>query len=285
MKKLALFAGIPLALIAGFALALPSILKAAGLHPEYEGAEVDMSGKRALIITTSHDTLNKPGEWGGDPTGVFGSEMTEPYYEFLSAGMEVDIASIEGGEVPVDPQSFYYMIRTDADERFLEDRDFQAKVENSIPIAQVDVSQYDVIFLAGGWGPAYDFPDSEALASKVSEAYYADHRPILAGVCHGPLGFVRALDRDGNLLIAGRRMTGVTDKQIRELGIEYTPYHPESELRKAGAKFESATAFRDMFANHVTIDHENRFVTGQNQNSGAEVANKAMVLLDELPGT
>jgi len=281
MKKLALFAGIPLLLIAGFALALPSILNAAGLHPHYEGAEVNLSEKRALIITTSHATLNAPGETSGDPTGVFGSEMTEPYYEFLAGGMEVDIASINGGEVPIDPQSFLYMIKTDADERFLEDEEFQAKVRNSIPVSQVDVSQYDVIFLAGGWGPAYDFPESEALASLVSEAYYADHTPILAGVCHGPLGFVRALDNEGNLLVAGRRMTGVTDKQVKELGIEITPYHPETELRKAGVSFESSTAFRDMFANHVTTDDERRFVTGQNQNAGAEVANTAMVLVSQ----
>ena len=281
MKKLALFAGIPLLLIAGFALALPSILHAAGLHPHYEGADVNLAGKRALIITTSHATLNAPGETSGDPTGVFGSEMTEPYYEFLAGGMQVDIASIDGGEVPIDPQSFLYMIKTQADERFLEDAQFQAKVQNSIPISAVDVSEYDVIFLAGGWGPAYDFPESEALARLVSEAYYADHRPILAGVCHGPLGFVRALDKEGNLLIAGRRMTGVTDKQVKELGIEITPYHPETELRKAGALFESQTAFRDMFANHTVIDDEKRFVTGQNQNAGAEVANTAMVLASQ----
>lgn len=281
MNKLALFAGIPLLLIAGLALALPSILQAAGLHPEYEGEQIDLSGKRALIITTSHATLSAPGETSGDPTGVFGSEMTEPYYEFLAGGMQVDIASINGGEVPIDPQSFLYMIKTQADERFLEDAQFQAKVQNSIPITEVDVSEYDVIFLAGGWGPAYDFPESEALASLVSEAYYADHRPILAGVCHGPLGFVRALDNEGNLLIASRRMTGVTDKQVEELGIEITPYHPETELRKAGALFESQTAFRDLFANHTVIDDEKRFVTGQNQNAGAEVANTAMVLVSQ----
>ncbi len=279
MKKIALFAAVPLLLILALASALPSILHAAGLHPEYEGEQVDLSGKRALIITTSHATLNAPGETSGDPTGVFGSEMTEPYYEFLTGGMAVDIASIKGGKVPIDPQSFLYMIKTEADERFLDDPEFQSKVQDSIAISDVDVSQYDVIFLAGGWGPAYDFPESEALANVVSEAYYADHKPILAGVCHGPLGFVRAKDRDGGLLINGRRMTGVTDKQVKELGIEITPYHPETELRKAGALFESSTAIRDMFANHVTIDDEERFVTGQNQNAGAEVANKAMVLV------
>jgi hypothetical protein len=36
-----------------------------------------------------------------------------------------------------------------------------------------------------------------------------------------------------------------------------------------------------MFANHTVIDDERRFVTGQNQNAGAEVANTAMVLVSQ----
>jgi putative intracellular protease/amidase len=72
-------------------------------------------------------------------------------------------------------------------------------------------------------------------------------------------------------------MTAVTDKQVKELGIEITPLHPERDLRAAGALFESRTAFRDMFANHVVID--GTIVTGQNQNAGAETAQKMMVLL------
>jgi hypothetical protein len=51
---------------------------------------------------------------------------------------------------------------------------------------------------------------------------------------------------------------------------EITPMHTESQLRKAGAIYESQTAFRDMFATHVVVDNEQRFVTGQNQNSGLE---------------
>ena len=74
-------------------------------------------------------------------------------------------------------------------------------------------------------------------------------------------------------------MTGVTDKQIKELGIEVTPLHPETELRKAGVIFESQTAFRDMLATHVTVDDEKRFVTGQNQNSGSETSHKMMAVI------
>jgi hypothetical protein len=90
---------------------------------------------------------------------------------------------------------------------------------------------------------------------------------------------VNARARDGKLLIAGRRMTGVTDKQIKELDIEITPLHPETALREAGVIFESQTAFRDIFATHVTADDERRFVTGQNQNSGLETSNVMMQVL------
>jgi plasmid stabilization system protein ParE len=74
--------------------------------------------------------------------------------------------------------------------------------------------------------------------------------------------------------VKGRRITGVTDKQVRELGISITPQHPERELRAAGALYESDTAFRDIFAGHVATD--GRLVTGQNQNDGAETAWKLM---------
>ena len=262
-------------------LSLPTILHSVGLHPEYHGPNVTLPGKRALVITTSHSVLAAPGETEGDPTGVFGSEMTHPYYTFLDGGMDVDIASVAGGEIPIDPSSFYFMIKTPEDERYLNDPIAQAKVKNSMPIAEVDIEQYDIVFLSGGWGAAYDLAQSPVLAAKVSEAYFGSKEAVIGGVCHGVLGLVNARDRDGDLLIAGRLMTGVTDKQIQELGIDLTPKHPETELRKAGVIFESQTAFLDFFATHVTVDDEQRFVTGQNQNSGLEAAHTIMHILSE----
>ena len=279
MKKVLSVALVLLALVGVLLLSLPTILHKAGLHPEYDGPSVTLPGKRALIITTSHEVLAAPGETEGPATGVFGSEMTHPYYTFLDGGMEVDVASIRGGAIPIDPQSFLFMVKSPEDERYLNDPVAQAKVENSIPIAEVDIDQYDIVFISGGWGAAYDLAQSPELAAKVSEAYYGEKGAIIGGVCHGVLGLVSARGRDGQLLIAGRRMTGVTDKQIVELDIEITPLHPETELRKAGVVFESQTAFRDIFATHVTVDDERRFVTGQNQNSGLEAAHLMMQLV------
>ena len=55
----------------------------------------------------------------------------------------------------------------------------------------------------------------------------------------------------------------------------------EAELRRAGALYESQTAFIDFFATHVVVDDEERFVTGQNQNSGLETAHEMTRLISE----
>jgi len=269
-KKVVYILSAILVAIALIAIFLPAILHSLGLHPEYDGKEYDLTGKKALIVTTSHGVLNKPGETDGPATGVFASEMTIPYYEFLDANMEVDVASIKGGEIPIDPQSFYYFLRAPQDDRFLEDEEFQQKVMNSIPVSSVDFEDYDIVFFSGGWGAAYDMA-SERVATKVTEGYY--NSDVLYGsVCHGALAFTEAKDSIGNYLVEGRTMTGVTQKQLREFGIEYTPKHPQEELEKAGVVYKANTKFIDPLATITVIDEEKRFVTGQNQNSSHETA-------------
>lgn len=259
------------ALVALVWFGLPAALTAMGLHPHYTLPDMDLAGRRALIVTTSHDTLDPK----DDPTGVFASEMTAPYYAFLDAGMEVDVASIAGGPIPIEPVSLRWPLMSAADRRYLEDPQFRSRVQRSFDIEMVDIEAYDVVFLAGGWGAAYDFAQSDVLGDQISRAYAAG--AVVGGVCHGPLGLIPARAPDGSPLVEGRRVSAVTDKQIQELSINFTPKHPERDLRAAGALFEAETAFRDFFANHVVVD--GRLVTGQNQNSGAETAHRMLDVL------
>ena len=134
---------------------LPRALNLLGLHPHYEIPEFDIAGKRVLIITTSQDTLGNTGK----ATGVFPSEMTVPYYAFLDANMEVDIASIKGGEIPIEPRTWGWPLATESDYRFKDDTVAMAKLTNSIAVVDVDIIKYDAIFLSGGWGAAYDLPN------------------------------------------------------------------------------------------------------------------------------
>ena len=264
-------------LVGIIAISLPSLLTLAGLHPKFDGDAFNLDGKKALIIATNHGVLNKPGETSGKPTGLFLSELSIPYYDFKKSNIQVEIASIKGGNIPLEPLP--YFIETKEDKNFKKDKIAMNKLQNSKSIKDIDFTEFDIIFISGGWGAAYDLGYSQLLGIKISEAYYSSNA-IIGGICHGVLGFINAKDKDGNLLISGRKMTGVTDKQIKELGITFTPQHPEEELRKAGVIFESKSAFRDMFASLTVVDDEKRFVTGQNQNSGHEAAYQIMKLLD-----
>ncbi len=235
-----------------------------GMHPEDTAHERLLApGRRALVVATNHGDLGN-----GRQTGVFASELTVPYYYFLDAGMQVDVASPLGGIIPVDPMSLKPVLRSPDDDRYLSDDAFQARVATSLAIGGLNMADYDLLFLAGGWGAAFDFGVSQLLAEQVTAADAAGL--VIGGICHGPLALVNAKTAGGRPLVEGRRVSAVTDKQVRELRITSTPMHPEAELRKVGARFESETRFRDPFANHWVVD--GNLVTGQNQNAGPMVA-------------
>jgi len=256
-------------------LGLPVLLRTLGLHPHYSGPVYSLPGKRALVITTSQATLGE----GGKATGVFGSELTAPYYAFLDAGMQVDIASIKGGAVPIEPDSFLWLLAAPSDKRYLKDPQARAKVQASLPLDTLELGQYDIVFLAGGWGAAYDLGTSARLGEQITQAWAAGR--VIGGVCHGPLGLLLAKDVTGAPLVQGKRLTAVTDRQVKQLGITHTPQHPERELRAAGALFESRSALLDPFANHTTVD--GRLVTGQNQNAGVETAQTMLRVAGGMP--
>jgi putative intracellular protease/amidase len=256
-------------------LGVPALLRAMGLHRHFAAPRRNLAGKRALVIATSHDTLGDTGK----KTGVFASEMTAPYYTFLDAGMSVDVASVRGGKIPIEPMSVKWPLRSSHDSRFLKDADLRRKTDASPSVSGIDGAQYDAVFLAGGWGAAFDFEQSPELGRLLLQAEEAG--AVIGGVCHGPLGLLAARRGNGQPLVNGRRLTAVTDKQVNELGITHTPRHPERDLRAAGAKFEASTKFRDIFASHVVAD--GRLVTGQNQNDGAETADRMMQAILDAP--
>jgi putative intracellular protease/amidase len=250
-------------------LASRRLLQKFGVHPEDRAAvALDLKGFKALCIATNHAVLDI-----GVATGVFASELTVPYYAFRDAGMHVDVASPHGGIIPVDPLSLKPELRTPSDDRLLDDPLFRGQLSNSLAIADVEFAAYDIIYFAGGWGASYDFAQTPLLGQRVSEAYAAGR--VIGGICHGPLGLLGGRTPQGESIVKGRRVTAVTDRQVKQLGIEITPLHPETELRRAGALFESEThPARDFFANHFVADGD--LITGQNQNAGPMVARLMM---------
>jgi putative intracellular protease/amidase len=57
--------------------------------------------KKVIFITTSHNELGE----SGLQTGVWLEEVATPYYKLIEEDIHVEIASIKGGNIPIDPTS------------------------------------------------------------------------------------------------------------------------------------------------------------------------------------
>eukprot|EP01063_Lacrimia_lanifica_P036795 TRINITY_DN7390_c0_g1_i1.p1 TRINITY_DN7390_c0_g1~~TRINITY_DN7390_c0_g1_i1.p1 ORF type:complete len:292 (+),score=120.91 TRINITY_DN7390_c0_g1_i1:58-933(+) len=230
----------------------------------------------ALVITTSHSKLGAQNCTTCKPTGVYGEELTAPYLLFRDAGLKVTVATVAGGDVPIDPTYNNSLMITSWDQRFFADAQAYVDSHNTPSVADLDFAKYDIVYMAGGWGAAWDLGTSDALAAGISKAFAAGK--LLGSMCHGALGFIKAVAPNGEPLCKGKKMTGVTDSQIEQLGIaKLTPLHPEDALKAAGADYQCKHGLlTDLFENDVVVD--GTLVTGQNQMAGCQVPQQMMKL-------
>ncbi|MFJ8833828.1 type 1 glutamine amidotransferase domain-containing protein [Micromonospora aurantiaca] len=215
---------------------------------------------RALIALTSHSELGRTGR----STGYYVGEAAEPWEVFRSAGYDVDLVSVAGGEPPVDGR----------DENDSTQNDFLATagVTDTPKAADVDPAGYDVILFSGGHGTMWDFPDDPDLA-RIARSVY-ERGGVVAAVCHGPSALVNLTLTDGSRLVAGKRVAGFTNSEEAAVGLtDEVPFLLADKLGEAGAQHVPAPDFTE----HVVVD--GRLVTGQNPQSARAVADAVVKLI------
>lgn len=217
---------------------------------------------KALFVLSSHDRLGNTGE----KTGWYLEEAAVPYMVLSDAGWDVDIASIAGGEAPIDPKSQPKPGEAQGDlARFLLDKAAAEKIRATIPIADVDEHAYDLVFLPGGHGAMWDFPVCEPLARVIQTVYF--NGGVVGAVCHGPAGLVNVMGRDGRPLIAGRKVNGFSNKEEAAVGLTATvPFLLEDALKDGDGQYSSGEPFTPFAV------RDGRLVTGQNPMSSEAVA-------------
>jgi putative intracellular protease/amidase len=89
--------------------------------------------------------------------------MTVPYYAPRRKQSSTWRAR-KGGVIPVDPQSLSWP----SDRRDTGSRrpDLRSRLADSHAVGDLDVARYDIVFLAGGWGAAFDLGTSDAVADR-----------------------------------------------------------------------------------------------------------------------
>ena len=226
-------------------------------------ANADPLPKRVLIVLTN--TAQVPGS--DRPTGVWASEYTDPYQVFSKAGFEVHVGSPNGGKSPVDP-------RSGSEEKVKRIPSAWDKMQNTKALGTAKLQDYAAIFLAGGHGTMWDFPNHPVLGALVSQAI-ATNRPVGA-VCQGPAGLLGATAPDGKPLVAGRKVNSFTNAEERAAGMTtVVPFLLEDRLRQAGGQFESGGVFQRFMV------EDRGLITGQNPASADAVAQRMVDLLKD----
>jgi len=225
-----------------------------------------------LFIVTSHSIIGNTEK----PTGMWFEELTSPYYAFVDAGYGVDIASINGGKVPIDPNSQKEVGKNpETVERFLKDKIAIKKLNESSKIGDVDAKKYAAVFLPGGHGTMWDFPDNKILSSIVSDTL-SDGR-VVATVCHGAAGLVNAKFANGEFVVKGKKISSFTDDEEEAAGLTgVVPFPLESRLREAGADIHKVPNFQPFAI------ADGNLITGQNPASSEKVAGLVIENLKKL---
>lgn len=220
---------------------------------------------KVVIANTSASELK------GHKTGVWLEELAVPYYLFRAKGYQVLVASIKGGEIPIDGASLQGDFYVEAAKKFINDEQAMEKLNNSIPLADIDFKTVDAIYLTGGHGTCVDYITSPDLKNAI-ELLYANDK-VVAADCHGPIGLANCVKPDGTPLVAGKTVTGFSDTEEDAVQLtELVPFLLEAKFKEQGANYEKADDW------HPKVCVDGKLVTGQNPQS-SDLCAKAVVKL------
>ncbi|WP_396586971.1 type 1 glutamine amidotransferase domain-containing protein [Bermanella sp. R86510] len=217
---------------------------------------------KILIFVTNHGTLGDTDE----ANGTFAPELTHALHELLHAGYDYDLVSINGGKAPMYGTD---MEGDDINSTILEDDTFQNRINNTIPVSQINVDDYEGIFYPGGFGLLSDLADNEEVA-KLSAKHYEDGG-VLSAVCHGPAGLLPIKLSNGESLLSKVAVTGFTREEEVDFGtIKNIPFLLEESLARAAKNYSKTQPWGEY------VVEDQRVITGQNPSSASAVG-KALV--------
>lgn len=218
--------------------------------------------RKVLFVLTSNQKLGDTGR----KTGAHAEEIATPYYVLQDAGFEVEFASPQGGEAPLDAVTERGQ-NAESVERFLGDQYAMDKVKLTKRLDQVLAEGYLAVYLPGGHGTMWDLPN-DARLGQLLVGMYAAGKPI-AAVCHGPAGFIGATRGDGQPLVQGKTVNCFTDAEEQAVELDgVVPFLLESKLRELGAIVETADTFT------AKVVEDGNLLTGQNPMSAQPLAER-----------
>jgi putative intracellular protease/amidase len=232
---------------------------------------VDLLAPRRVAIVASNPATSPTTGW---PVGFWWAELTHPYWEFAERGFQVGLYSPDGGALEGDAFSdprdaSGYSADDLLSLGFINSPRHRRLVEESRPIAELDVDENDAVLFIGGQGPMVTFYDDERVHALVAAFY--DAGKITCVICHATCVLLKARRADGRMIVEGRTWTGFANSEEDYAddfaGRPIQPFRIEDEARKVvGTNF----IVNSRFKSHCVRD--GNLITGQQQFSGRDSA-------------
>jgi putative intracellular protease/amidase len=225
---------------------------------------------KIAMILTSHDELGTTGK----KTGFWLEEFAAPYYVFKDAGVELTLASPQGGQPPLDPKSDEPGAQTDATRRFQQDPAAQQALAHTVKLDTIEAADFDAIFYPGGHGPLWDLAEDQHSIRLIEQAYAAG-KPV-AVVCHAP-GVLRHVHApNGEALVKGKPVTGFTNTEEEAVQLtKVVPFLVEDMLKENGGTYSKVADWQPYV---VTAGN---LITGQNPASSEPAAHELLKQLGQ----
>jgi putative intracellular protease/amidase len=223
---------------------------------------------KILIVLTSHDELGDTGR----KTGFWLEELAAPYYRFKEAGVQIVLASPQGGQPPLDPKSNDPDSQTDQTRRFEADPEATAALAKTVRLDSVSTEDVDAVFYPGGHGPLWDLAE-DSTSARLIETTLRSGKPI-ALVCHAPGVLRHTVNADGTPLVSGKQVTGFTNTEEAAVQLtEVVPFLVENELKSLGGVYSKAGDWESY------VVQDGLLITGQNPASSAATADALIKLV------
>lgn len=201
-----------------------------------------------------------------DPTGLWLSELTHAWHVFAQRGFTQALVSPAGGLSPIEPRSLKWPNKDATASAWLADEAHMALLANTARPDDIDPADFDAMYFTGGHATMWDFPDAPGLQTITRNIF--ERGGIVSSVCHGYCGLLNTRLSSGELLVAGRKLTGFSWAEEILAGVaKKVPYNAEAEMRQRGARYEKAWL---PFVSNVVVD--GRLITGQNPQSATATA-------------
>ena len=231
---------------------------------------LDPTKPKRIAIVASNPSISKQTGW---PIGFWWSELAHPYWEFVEHGYKVEIYSPDGGKLDADSWSdprdeSKYSAQDLISLGFLCSPEHAKLVDNSRPINELKIADYDVVLFVGGQAPMYMYYNDERVHNLAAQFYKSGK--LTAVLCHATCILLKT-KVDGKLLVEGKTWTGFANSEEKYadefVGKRIQPFWIEDQAKKIpGTNFIVSGRFKA----HAVRD--GNLITGQQQYSGGAVA-------------